>query len=563
MADFDVIVVGSGMTGGYAAKELTEQGFRVLVIERGRRLEHGTDYKDELTPWTFDHFGRVPEAEMAEDYPIQSTLYAFNSGNKDFWVKDTEFPYSTPEGQEFRWHRGNHLGGRSLMWGRQSYRLSEMDFEANARDGHGVDWPVRYADIAPWYDRVERFIGISGTNEGVASLPDGQFQPGMDLTAVEKDFKQKLERRYSTRKMFIGRVANLTEPTEEQIEGGRGQCQSRNMCFNGCSFGAYFSSLSSTLPAAERTGNLTVITDAIVDSVTYDPQTRRVTGVRVIDSNTMSTSEHSAKVVFLCASTIPTTQILLNSTSEAFPTGLANRSDQVGRNLMDHIGLSVVGMVPGFEDRYYWGRRPNGGYIPRYRNATEAADGYVRGYGYQIGTMRRSKWSGASGQAGIGAEFKESLRDPAGWMFMMHGFGEMLPNPENRVTLHPTRKDKWNQAIAHIDCKFGDNENRILDAIEADAREMINMAGYFAVPMPARRNVPGEKIHEMGTARMGRDPATSVVNAHNHAHDIDNLYITDGSFMASSGCQNPSLTYMAFTARAAHHAGDRLRSGAL
>lgn len=559
---FDAIVVGSGMTGGYAAKELAEQGFKVLVLERGRRLEHGTDYKDNLIPWEFETFGRVPEEEVARDYPIQSTLYAFNSGNKHFWVKDSEHPYSTPEGKEFLWYRGNHLGGRSLMWGRQSYRLSAMDFEANARDGHGVDWPVRYDDIAPWYDRVERFVGVSGTREGVAALPDGQFQRGMDLTAVEKDFQQKLSRAHPTRTMFIGRVANATEPTEEQIALGRGPCQSRNMCFNGCSFGAYFSSLSSTLPAAERTGNVTIVTDAIVDSLIYDPETRRVSGVRVIDANTKATQTYEARVVFLCASAIPSAQILLNSTSDSFPNGLANRSGQVGRNLMDHIGTTVVAMAPGFEERYYWGRRPNGCYIPRYRNVTENADGYVRGFGFQVNSMRQG-WSAAMRRPGVGAELKQRLRQPGPWLFMLHGFGEMLPNPNNRVSLHPTRRDQWGQSLVHIDCSFGPNEEKMLDAIETDARQMMEMAGYQAIPMPPRRSVPGEKIHEMGTARMGKDPATSVLNAYNQAHDVDNLYVTDGSFMASSACQNPSLTYMAFTARAAHHAGDRLRAGAI
>jgi choline dehydrogenase-like flavoprotein len=559
---FDVIVVGSGMTGGWAAKELAEQGFKVLVLERGKRIEHATDYKDNLAPWEWDNRGRVPEPEVAEDYVVQSTCYAFSSQNKDFWVKDSEHPYSTPVGKEFRWVRGYHLGGRSLMWGRQSYRLSAMDFEANARDGHGVDWPIRYSDLAPWYDRVERFAGISGSREGMPQLPDGQFQPPMDLTAVEKDFQRKLARSHPGRKLFIGRTANLTEPTEEQVELGRGPCQSRNICAHGCSFGAYFSSLSATLPAAERTGNVTIVTDAIVESVIYDAASKRATGVRVIDANSKETRTYEAKVVFLCASAIASSNILLNSKSDAFPSGLANRSDQVGRNLMDHIGVSVVAMASGFDDRYYWGRRPNGAYMPRYRNVTEPGEGFVRGFGYQIQTMRAG-WTMGARQPGVGAELKQRVRQPGPWIVVMSGFGEMLPNPDNRVTLHATRRDRWGIPICHIDCSYGENERKIMQCIEADANEMVTAAGYQKRPAPMYPSVPGDKIHEMGTARMGRDPATSVLNAHNHAHDIDNLYITDGACMASSACQNPSLTYMAITARAAHHAGDRLRAGTL
>ncbi len=386
----------------------------------------------------------------------------------------------------------------------------------------------------------------------------------MDMTAVEKDFKSKIARSHPSRKMFIGRVANLTAPTEEQLELGRGPCQSRNVCFNGCSFGAYFSSLSATLPAAERTGNLTIVTDAIVESVIYDSATKRATGVRVIDANTKQKKTYEARVVFLCASAIASAQILLNSTSEAFPNGLANRSDQVGRNLMDHIGATAIGLVEGFQDRYYWGRRPNGAYMARYRNVTEPGEGFVRGFGYQIMSMRRS-WSMGARQPGVGAEFKQSQRQPGGWMFILSGFGEMLPNPNNRVTLHPTRRDRWGVPIVHIDCAYGENERKIIECIRSDGQEMLEAAGYRAMPVPPNfgASAPGDKIHEMGTARMGRDPATSVLNAHNHAHDIDNLYVTDGACMASSACQNPSLTYMAITARAAHHAGERMRAGAL
>jgi len=560
--DFDVIVVGSGMTGGWAAKELTEQGFKVLVLERGRRLEHAADYTDHLQPWELENRGKVPEDECAEHYAVQSTLYAFDSATKHYWVKDSEHPYSTPEDRPFMWYRGYHLGGRSIMWGRQSYRLSDIDFEANKRDGHGADWPIRYADLAPWYDRVERFIGVAGTREGMPQLPDGQFQRPLEVTAIEKDFQSKIARQFPGRRLFPARVAHLTEPTEEQLELGRGACQSRSVCARGCSFGAYFSSLSGTLPAAERTGNLTIVTDAIVERVIYDPTTRRAKSVQVIDANTKEKRTYEARVVFMCASAIATTQILLNSGSEAFPNGLANRSDQVGRNLMDHFGGLYAGFSTNHMDRYYHGRRPSGGYIPRYRNVTESGEGFVRGFGFQTMTMR-SNWTNGVRQPGVGAELKEGLRQPGPWRVIMSGFGEMLPYSNNRVTLHASRRDQWGMPIVHIDCVHGENERKIKECMEKDALEMLGAAGYGGQTVPFGTSAPGDKIHEMGTARMGREPMTSVLNAHNHAHDIDNLYITDGASMASSGCQNPSLTYMALTARAAHHAGDRLRAGTL
>jgi len=559
---FDAIVVGSGMTGGWAAKELAEQGFKVLVLERGNNIVHRTDYKDRLAPWAWEDRGRVPEDEVREHYPVQSTSYAFSSENKNFWVKDSEHPYTTPDGKPFLWIRGYHLGGRSLMWGRASYRFSERNFEENARDGHGVDWPVRYADIAKWYDHVESFVGVSGTQEGLPQLPDGIFQPGLELTAVEKDFKKKIAEKFPERRLIIGRTANLTKPTEEQMALGRSPCQSRDICHNGCSFGAYFSSLSATLPAAERTGNVTIVTDAIVESVVYDPATKRATGVRVIDANTRLGRTYEARVVFLCASAIASAQILLQSKSEAFPNGLANRSDQLGRNLMDHFGASLVATAPGFEDRYYWGRRPNDAYIPRYRNLTERKENFVRGFGFGVVSVRRG-WATGSHRPGIGKEWKESLRQPGPWLVAVTSFGEMLPYKNNRITLHPTRRDRWGMPLVDIACSYQSNELKMLEAMNADAKDMLDAAGYQIWPYPFPPPTPGDKVHEMGTARMGRDPATSVLNRHNQAHDIANLYVTDGAFMASSACQNPSLTYMAFTARAAHHAGDRLCSGDL
>lgn len=561
---FDAIVIGSGMSGGIAAKELCERGLKTLVIERGRMLEHGASYTDWMQPWDLPNAGLINEEELARDYPIQRQCYAMTGATRDYWVKDSEHPYSTPEGRPFSWIRGNHLGGRSIMWGRQSYRLSEMDFEANAKDGHGSDWPIRYADIAPWYDHVEKFIGVAGSMEGLPQLPDGQFLPAFDLTDGEKQFKAGVEAAFPTRKVIPGRVANLSEAQPQHEELGRTSCQNRSLCERGCSYGAYHSSLSSSLPAAERTGNLTIVTDAIVHSIVYDPQSGKATGVRVIDANTKQGRTYEAKVIFGCASSIATAQILLNSPSEAFPTGLANRSDMVGRNLMDHVyGLSTFGFLPNGPDSYYHGRRPTGLYIPRFRNVTEPGEGFLRGYGYQ-GAVARMGWKNAAlGGPGIGAELKARTRKLGGWFIWVGGFGEMLPHPDNRVTLHPARKDQWGIPIVHIDCIQRENEHRMVKQIQKDGKAIVEAGGGIVVAQGDNPGTPGLGIHEMGTARMGTDPRTSVLNGYNQAHDVPNLFITDGSAMASSGCQNPSLTYMALSARAAHHAAEFLKEGRL
>jgi choline dehydrogenase-like flavoprotein len=559
---FDAIVVGSGMSGGWAAKELTERGLKTLVIERGRHIEHRVDYKDSLLPWQLPMAGAVPEEEVERDYPVQSKGGSMTTATQQFWVKDGEHPYSYPPDKPFYWIRGYHLGGRSIMWGRQSYRLSELDFSANAKDGHGSDWPIRYSDIAPWYDHVERFAGISGSAENLEQLPDGQFLPAMALTPAELDFKKKVEDKFSGRRVIPGRCANLTTSRTQDAELGRAPCQYRALCDRGCAFGAYFSSLSATLPAAKRTGNLTIVTDSIAHSVIYDPKTRRATGVRVIDANTKQGKTYHAKVIFLCASTIPTAQILLNSVSAAFPNGLANRSDAVGRYLMDHNMASVVAFYPGFEDLYHRGRRPNGFYIPRYRNVTEPAT-FLRGFGFQ-GLVMRVNWQlQTKFQPGIGAALKAKLRKPGPWLLLLAGFGEMLPKPDNRVTLHPTRKDRWGLPVVHIDCGRGENERQMMEQVVEDATAMAAAAGARVLLANKGDGSVGLGIHEMGTAHMGRDPAKSVLNQHGQAHDVPNLFITDGAAMASSGAQNPSLTYMALSARAAHYAVEFLRAGVI
>lgn len=557
---FDAIVIGSGMSGGIAAKELCERGLKTLVIERGRKLEHGTSYTDWMQPWEIPNENMVAE-DLAKDYSIQSQCYAFDETTRQYWVKDSDHPYSTPGDKPFSWIRGYHLGGRSIMWGRQSYRLSEMDFEANAKDGHGSDWPIRYADLAPWYDHVESFIGVAGSKEGLDQLPDGAFLPPFALNDGELTLKAGIEKAFPGRRLIPGRTANLSQAQPHHEELGRTSCQNRQFCQRGCSYGAYHSSLSSSLPAAERTGNLTIVTDAIVHSIIHDPRTGRATGVRVTDARTGQGRTYEAKLIFSCASAIASAQILLNSTSEANPNGLANSSDMVGRYLMDHLtAVSAFGFMPHAPDTYYHGRRPTGFYIPRFRNVSEPGD-FLRGYGYQGGVQRMGWRINALSTPGIGAPLKERTRKLGPWMAFIGGFGEMLPNPNNRVTLHPTRKDKWGIPIVHIDCEHGENERKMSAAIERDAKAMIEAGGGTVVGSVADPGVPGLAIHEMGTACMGKDPAKSVLNGFNQAHDVPNLFITDGAAMASSGCQNPSLTYMALSARAAHHAAEFLKEG--
>lgn len=565
MTEYDAIVVGSGMSGGWSAKELAEKGLKVLVLERGSKIEPSKDYADFVSPWDKPNLDQIPQDEVKKDYPIQyrAVKYAMRDSTKHFWVKDSEHPYDTPEDKPYDWIRGYHTGGRSLLWSRQSYRLGPQDFEANKKDGHGTDWPIRYDDLAPWYDYVETFAGVAGNNDGLKQLPDGIFQPAFDLTCVEEEFKKNLEKSYPTRNVIQARVAHLTKPTEEQMSLGRGPCQVRNHCNRGCSFGAYFSSNHATLPAAMRTGNCTIVNDAIVHSLDYDADKKRVTGVKVIDANTNEVTTYTARVVFLNASTIATSMILLQSKSETFPNGLANSSDQVGRNLMDHVsGPGASGEFEGFDDKYYYGRRPGGIYIPRYANITEQDKPYLRGFGFQ-GSGTRGTWSG--NRPGIGEDFKSANRKPGNWRVSIYAFGEVLPDPNNRVTLHKSKKDKWGLPIAHIDCAMGENEKIMMREAQKDAYEMLKSAGAVNINRgpDADFNMtnPGNRIHEMGTARMGRDPKTSVLNEWCQAHDVPNLFITDGACMPSGGCQNPSITYMALSARAADHAVKLFKNG--
>jgi choline dehydrogenase-like flavoprotein len=551
-SEYDAIVVGSGISGGWAAKELTEKGLRVLLLERGRNVEHIKDYVNATkAPWQYPHRGGRTRA-MEELYPVLKRDYPLNEKNLAFWVDEKESPYT--EVKRFDWFRGYQVGGRSLMWGRQSYRWSDFDFEANARDGIAIDWPVRYADLAPWYDHVERHAGIAGSAEGMAQLPDGQFQPAMPLNCGEELVAGRLAKLFNGRRRIIpGRTANAT-----QALPGRTACQYRDACWLGCPFGGYFSTQSSTLPAAMKTGRLTLKPFAIVSEVTYDRDRKRATGVRVIDAVTNQVTDYKARVVFLCASTLNSAWLLMRSATDVWPGGLGSSSDALGRNLMDHhFRCGAEGKLDGLEDKYYYGRRPTGFYIPRYRNLFGDKRGYLRGFGYQ-GGAGRDGWSRAVAELGVGGAFKDAMTEPGRWGVGATAFGEMLPNPKNRVSLDDAKKDKWGLPVLKIDCATGENERLMRKDMANDMAEMLTACGVKDVKTYDDEYFPGMGIHEMGTARMGKDPKSSVLNSWNQVWDAPNVFVTDGSCMVSSACQNPSLTYMALTARAADHAVNEL-----
>lgn len=549
---YDAIVVGTGISGGWAAKELCEQGLKTLVLERGRDVRHVVDYPTAImNPWDTRLGGKLP-AEEAAKYPVQSTSGYMREETKHWWVNDLENPYE--QVKSFSWIRGYHVGGRSLMWSRQCYRLSDLDFEANAKDGHGVDWPIRYADLATWYDKVESFIGVNGQPEGLPHLPDGKFLPPMEMNCLEKHIKQRIAENYNDRVMTIGRSANLTQDHQ-----GRGRCQYRNRCVRGCPFGGYFSSNSSTLPAAAATGNMTLRPHSIVNQIIFDDKTQKATGVRIIDAETNDVIEYHAKIIFLNASTLGSTFVLLNSTSERFPNGLGNDSGELGCNLMDHHHMAGArGSYPELNDQYYSGRRPNGIYVPRFRNINEQRSDYIRGFGYQ-GRASRSGWERGNSSELIGSDLKEAMQAPGDWNFGFNGFGECLPYHDNKVTLNQKLLDKWGQPTLSIDCEFKANEAAMRKDMAESAGEILERAGLRDIVAFNNEIAPGLGIHEMGTARMGHDPKTSVLNRFNQVHAVKNVFVSDGACMTSSACQNPSLTYMALTARAAKFAVDELK----
>lgn len=559
MATFDAIVVGSGITGGWAAKELTEAGLKVLMLERGRNIRHQQDYSTETkAPWEMPFRGAGDAERYAREFPVQRLNRHFTEFTEGHFVNDLENPYQTAPGTDFTWFRSYQLGGRSLTWGRQCYRWSDYDFGANKRDGIGTDWPIRYHDIAPWYDKVEDFIGVSGAAEGLAQLPDGRFQPPMALNVVERAVRERVSARWPERVVTIGRTANLT-----QERNGRSICQNRSICARGCSYGAYFSTQSSTLPAAQATGNLTLVTDAVVERVEYDPGRRRVTGVRWIDARDGSSHSATGRMVFLNAGAFNSVHLMLNSASEAMPNGLANANGVLGTHIMDHANtLSAAAMMPGFEDRTTFGNRPTGIVVPRFRNLdTIDGRGFTRGYSFQGGALQ-SGWTRGKSEAGIGADFKTGLQKPGAWQFLLVAFAESLPRAANRLTLSRNKRDARGIPQLQIAFAHGAQERAALADAKREATAMLEAAGgqvLFGLDQPGPG---GTAIHEMGGARMGLDPSTSVLNKWSQAHEIANLFVTDGAQMSSSACQNPSLTYMALTARACDYAVAQLRAGA-
>ena len=576
---YDAIVVGSGISGGWAAKQLCEAGLRTLVLERGRHVEHGDYPTAALDPWDLDD--EAPVVKIGEGH-VSALRQRLNGAEKEAYekqvrflrdrnrtalhhfVRDDEHPYAEAPGTAFSWIRGYQTGGRSLTWGRQSYRWSPLDFEANARDGYGVDWPIRYPDLAPYYSLVERFIGVSGRKEGLDILPDGEFQPPMDFRAPEAHFREAVAERFAGRPVTIGRVAHLTDPAGKP-EQGRQACQYRNRCKRGCPYGGYFSANAGTLPAADRTGKLTLRPHSVVAELIYDDATQRARAVRVIDAVTHEQHEFAAPLFFLNASAVGTTAILLNSTSARFPSGLGNDSDQLGRNLMDHhFRAGAKARVVGFEDLYEKGRRANGIYIPRFRNLGGDSDArdFVRGYGYQGGASRQN-WMRGVAEMAYGADFKDEMLRPGPWRMGAGGFGEVLPNPENRMTLQRDVLDRWGLPTVRFEASIGENERAMRRDMQTGMAEMLEAAGFKDVETYDGGYSLGLGIHEMGTARMGRDPKTSVLDGHNRIHACPNVYVTDGACMTSSACVNPSLTYMALTVRAAQHAVERLRRGEL
>jgi choline dehydrogenase-like flavoprotein len=546
--DFDAIVVGSGITGGWAAKELTQRGLHTLVLEAGRPIDPERDAVEHVPPWDMPFRGLGDRAAIESRQPVQRHSLSFDELSRRFWTDDVDNPYTTPVDKPFHWFRARQVGGKSIIWGRHVYRWSDLDFEANLRDGIAVDWPIRYADLSPWYDYVERFIGVSGRAEGLAQLPDGQFQPPMAMNCVEEYVRDRVQERFGRERVLTsGRLANLTEPLN-----GRAACHYCGPCQRGCVTRSYFSSVNATLPAAAKTGRLTLRPYSIVERLQHDDANGRVTGVRVVDARTKAVIEYRARVVFLCASALETARLLMHSK-------IANSSGQVGRNIMDHIKhTGVTGEIAGWTDRHVIGVRPGALFVPRFRNVGATRAPFLRGYSF-LSAARRSEWSDRIFERGVGTDFKRRLSTLGPWTMSFRGYGECLPRQENRCTLDPVRVDAWGIPVLHIEAEWSSNEHALHRDMAATAAELLEAAGATNIHQQTTPSIMGDANHEMGSARMGRDPKTSVLDAFNRAHDVPNLYVTDGACMTSSGWQNPSLTYMALTARACDHAAGAMK----
>lgn len=557
---FDAIVIGSGMSGGWAAKELTEKGLKTLVLERGRDVKHLKDYPTTNTPpWEFEHRGQIPyEVEKAN--PIVSKCYAFREDAAHFFVKDQEHPYT--QEKPFDWIRGYQVGGKSLLWARQTQRWSDFDFQGPARDGFAVDWPIRYKDIEPWYSYVEKFVGISGNKDGLAELPDGEFLPPMEMTCVEDHFKQKVASQFKGRHVIIGRCAHLTEVKEIHQQQGRGTCQNRNLCQRGCPFGGYFSSNSSTIPWAMRTGNLTLRPDSVVHSIIYDEKTQKASGVRVIDTNTKETTEYYARIIFVNAAALNTNLILLNSISSRFPQGLGNDNGLLGKYVAFHnYRVRISAQYDGFKNFTKYGNRPNGCYIPRFRNVYKQETDFLRGYAAGFSSFR---WLDRS-RDGIGAELKTNLVQPelGAWSVGSHMMGETIPKETNYVALDSNTKDAWGMPLLKISVDYDDNDEKMIADFKEQFTEMYTQAGFTEIKVNDSKQAPGLDIHEMGGVRMGNDPKTSLLNKWNQLHACKNVFVTDGACMTSTSTQNPSLTYMALAARAVDYAVKQINAKSL
>ena len=556
---YDAIVIGSGISGGWAAKELCENGLKTLVLERGRMVKHIADYPTmNMDPWDFENRQEKTKLVKERKFKQNRTGYTTSPAHEHFFVDDIDHPYA--EIKRFDWMRGYQVGGRSITWGRHCYRWSAMDFKANKKDGWGVDWPIRYKDISPWYDKVEDYIGIQGENMDLPQLPNGNYSPPFEFNCVEQYLKEKVAENFDDRIIAHARTAHITGDKQHE---GRSKCQYRGRCMRGCPFGGYFSSLSSTLPAAEKTGNMVLRPNSIVTEIIYDDKTKLATGVKVIDSNTKEETIYNAKVIFSCASAIASASILMQSKSERFPNGMGNDSGELGCNIMDHhLSVGASAKVDGFTDKYYKGRKPAGIYIPRFRNINKKSTqkDYIRGFGYQ-GGARRSNWKRGVAEMSYGKDLKNELLKPGSWSIGVGGFGECLPYHENKMILDYDNLDQWGLPIVVFDVEFKENEVKMRVDMQEQAIEILKSAGFKDVTGYDNSSsfFPGLGIHEMGTARMGRDPKTSVLNKHNQIHAVKNVYVTDGACMTSSACQNPSLTYMALTARAANHAAKQLK----